>query len=250
MVVSDAFYSNAPGAFFTDLGFGSVWILPCTQELNATFNFGGKSIPIHPLDMTIEPAAFGVPNSELQTSDGVDACIGAFQPISVDSSTYDIILGMAFLRSAYILINFGDFIDGSNNTADPYIQLLATSNDASKVHSDFVKMRLNGENTTTTSNPSNSINSDLEVDNFTRTHQNTYKIAAFAAAGVLFLLGVCAVAYSWWNKRRSQKGGLGSSYRPLHDPTPTIDSHIVTAGPQAQYDPYKPPQYQTPWNRS
>jgi hypothetical protein len=94
-VVSDAFYSSASGSTFTNVtGVGSVWLLPCTQELNVTFNFGGKSIPIHPLDMSIDPTDLGLP--EMQTSDGADACIGTFQPISVDSPNYDMILGMAF----------------------------------------------------------------------------------------------------------------------------------------------------------
>ncbi|EJD00446.1 uncharacterized protein FOMMEDRAFT_63163, partial [Fomitiporia mediterranea MF3/22] len=56
----------------------------------------------------------------------------------------DGILGMAFLRNTYLLINFGDFIDGSNSSvADPYIQLLSMT-DPTAAHADFVSVRLGG----------------------------------------------------------------------------------------------------------
>jgi hypothetical protein len=48
------------------------------------------------------------------------------------------------VRNTYILINFGDFVDGStSNVADPYIQLLSIS-DKTKIHQDFVNARLGG----------------------------------------------------------------------------------------------------------
>ncbi|KAI0045957.1 hypothetical protein FA95DRAFT_1459550, partial [Auriscalpium vulgare] len=59
----------------------------------------------------------------------------------------DIILGMSFLRNAYILINYGDFADGTTSKLDPYIQLLPTTN-ISSAHIDFVNVRLNGTDTT------------------------------------------------------------------------------------------------------
>lgn len=68
-----------------------MYTLPCDVELNVTFKLGGVDFPIHPLDTSI---------STLNKVDslGNPFCIGAFQPIiaSAQSSTYDLILGMAF----------------------------------------------------------------------------------------------------------------------------------------------------------
>lgn len=90
--IADAFYARVPGAQLQNIsGIGEVYTLPCDVELNVTFKFGGIDFPIHPLDTSIS------------TLNKVDAlgnpfCIGAFQPIiaSAQTTTYDLILGMAF----------------------------------------------------------------------------------------------------------------------------------------------------------
>lgn len=52
-------------------------------------------------------------------------------------------LNLGAVRNAYLLINFGDFVDGSvDTTADPYVQLLSITDPAS-AHADFVSVRLN-----------------------------------------------------------------------------------------------------------
>jgi hypothetical protein len=64
--------------------------------------------------------------------------------------SFDIILGMSFIRNVYALFNFGDFVAGStDNRGDPYLQFLSTT-DPSEAHSDFVQVRLNGIDTTST----------------------------------------------------------------------------------------------------
>ncbi|KAJ6549500.1 aspartic peptidase domain-containing protein [Mycena sp. CBHHK59/15] len=155
--VSNAIYSGFTGAeFVNDTALGEIWILPCDQEVNITLKFGGVSYPVHPLDATIDPTIFGL--SPRKNSKGENLCLGLFQPVSFDtgsSPTYDIIFGMAFLRSVYTLINFGDFVSGTTNKADPYIQFLSTT-EAAEAHSDFVNVRLNGNDTTRTVFMSNS----------------------------------------------------------------------------------------------
>ena len=60
---------------------------------------------------------------------------------------------LLLVKNAYMLINFGDFVDGSpNNTADPYIQLLPTTN-MQQAHQDFVNIRLGGVDTTSSQPP-------------------------------------------------------------------------------------------------
>ncbi|THH26418.1 hypothetical protein EUX98_g7772 [Antrodiella citrinella] len=138
--IADAFYGRVPGAQFVNLtNVGSVYTLSCETELNVTFVFGGVKIPIHPLDTVTDSLA--------QTDSlGNTVCVGAFQPImsTAQSDSYDMILGMSFLRNTYMLVNFGDFVDNAGkNTTDPYVQLLPTT-DLAEAHNDFVSARLNG----------------------------------------------------------------------------------------------------------
>lgn len=137
--VSDAIYGRIPGATFGDVGRGAgqTWMFPCDAEVNLTFVFGGVPYPIHPLDTSLS-----------WNANGTEFCIGSFQPRSTTNNNYDMILGMAFLRNAYTLVNFGDFIDGKDNkVADPYVQLLPTT-EIIEAHSDFVQVRLKGVDTT------------------------------------------------------------------------------------------------------
>ncbi|KAG2362942.1 hypothetical protein BDR07DRAFT_1405544, partial [Suillus spraguei] len=99
--VTDTPYPNNATVVFDT---GEIWTLPCDQELNATFLFAGIEFPIHPLDLNFDY--------------GNNQCVGAFQPFSYDDTEdgmvmYDMVLGMAFLRNAYLLIDFGSFVDGA-----------------------------------------------------------------------------------------------------------------------------------------
>jgi len=140
--VSDAIYSPVKGALFQNIdGLGETWTVPCNAELNISFSFGGVQIPIHPLDASLTSADLNISEFNLGNELG---CIGSFQPVSFDAdTTFDMVLGMAFLRNAYMLINFGDFVDGTKVTAQPYIQLLPTTTNATQAHLDFLKVRSN-----------------------------------------------------------------------------------------------------------
>ncbi|KAK0464237.1 aspartic peptidase domain-containing protein [Desarmillaria tabescens] len=146
--VADAIYSRFSGAEYqvNITGVGDVWIVPCDEEVNITFKFSGNSYHIHPLDATMDPSLWGL--TDLVNSKNQSSCIGSFQPIfsSASGATYDMILGMSFLRNVYAVFNFGDFVgNGSDisNRGDPYIQLLSTT-DPTEAHSDFVTARLSG----------------------------------------------------------------------------------------------------------
>ena len=52
------------------------------------------------------------------------------------------------VRNAYLLVNFGDFVDGKQDkVANPYVQLLPTTEPV-EAHNDFVQIRLKGVDTT------------------------------------------------------------------------------------------------------
>ncbi|KAK0243958.1 aspartic peptidase domain-containing protein [Armillaria nabsnona] len=145
--VADAMYSRVSGAEYHNItDIGEIWIVPCDEEVNITFKFNGNSYHIHPLDATMDPSLFDSP--KIVNSKGQTSCLGAFQPISFTPPfpTYDMILGMSFLRNVYTVFNYGDFVAGGNDTTvrgDPYIQFLSTT-DPTEAHSDFVAVRLSG----------------------------------------------------------------------------------------------------------
>ncbi|KAK0487696.1 aspartic peptidase domain-containing protein [Armillaria novae-zelandiae] len=145
--VADAIYSRFSGAEYNNVtGIGEVWIVPCDEEVNITFKFGGNSYYIHPLDATMDASLLGI--TDVVNSQGQPSCIGSFQPLSFtpSSPTFDIVLGMSFLRNVYAVLNYGDFVAGGNDTTirgHPYVQFLSTT-DPTEAYSDFVAVRLNG----------------------------------------------------------------------------------------------------------
>jgi hypothetical protein len=182
-----------------------------------------------------------------------------FQPISTAASpNFDMVLGMAFrksirrdgtgatthvlpsVRNAYLLVNFGDFVDGKlNQTADPFVQLLATTNDTAEAHSDFVKVRGSSQSW----NPSGG-----SLAARIRAH---LPLVIGVAVGVAVLL-LAAVAFCCLRNRKMRRTPAGfmnfqSSYQPLHEPAPpSYDMHTMGGGYGA------PPQqhgnYNNPWD--
>ncbi|KAJ6504585.1 aspartic peptidase A1 [Mycena vitilis] len=140
--MADAIYGRVQGAVYDSTN--EWWTVPCGQMINLTFNFGGMAFPIHPLDVVDD-------NFKILDKSGNHVCIGAFQPITSAFSlfgNFDMIMGMTFLRNAYALLNFGDWVDDSSiDRGDPYIQLLPLTN-AAAAHADFVSVRLAGVDTT------------------------------------------------------------------------------------------------------
>lgn len=165
------------------------------------------------------------------------------------------------VRNAYLLINYGDYAKGTSNTADPYIQLLSTTNDTANAHQDFVKLRLGGKDTTT--NKSNSTSS---------AKSNVKKIAiiggAVALGAIALLVGFCLCCCRKRGARAPlNQGGVmgfgGQSYRPLNDPAPhaAVETHAMpnlgynqgmhNQGPPAyggQHPQGGPENYQTAWD--
>lgn len=153
---------------------------------------------------------------------------------------------MAFLRNAYLLTNYGDFVEGSNSTAAPFIQLLPTLN-RTDAHLDFVNTRLGGKDTsgsqatllpvsqgkTSSAASANTsanvaLSEDLSSDNDDShtASQPVYKktwfivVVSVAGAVVLALLGWITYKFSQRTRRsnvRSENAFVPSmgSYKPL-----------------------------------
>jgi hypothetical protein len=74
--VAEAFYGWAEYAEFVNVtGLGGIWTLPCRQEVNFAFKFGGVTYPVHPLDAVMEPVDLGY--NSYQNPQGVDMCFGS-----------------------------------------------------------------------------------------------------------------------------------------------------------------------------
>ncbi|KAG9027578.1 hypothetical protein FRB95_007609 [Tulasnella sp. JGI-2019a] len=145
-VIADAIYAHIPGAYFNAGLEGGLWTLPCTEETSITFVFGGQKIFIHPLDVSMSEIYGDI----LEPINGSPMCFGGFQPIQSPSAPYDMILGMGFLRNAYTLFDYGNFLyESPKDSAAPYIQLLSLTNPAD-AHADFVNVRVNKSTSTNT----------------------------------------------------------------------------------------------------
>ncbi|KAI0044156.1 acid protease [Auriscalpium vulgare] len=207
--VAEAFYSRIDGARFDKAH--NFWVIPCTAELNVSFKIGGQLYPVHPLDMSTDYDGL----SDAKPGE----CTGTFQPITYKGDPdIDMILGMAFLRNVYLLINYGDFVDGSTTRASPFVQLLSTTNDTS--HADFVGVRLHGIDTTGSQPLTSAISSTQDPhfqDCFFERHK-TVLLVSFEVGGALVLALVVFAIYALYKWRRTVKSAN------VHDLTDDLHS--------------------------
>jgi len=76
--VSDAIYGRVRGAEFNTKD--QLWLVPCDQMLNISFNFGGVNFPIHPLDTVSS-------DFDMTDSNGNTVCVGTVSVSLVKSQT-------------------------------------------------------------------------------------------------------------------------------------------------------------------
>jgi len=231
--VSDAIYGRIKGANYSEEK--NLWTFPCEQELNISISIGGVKYPVHPLDTSSKDLGFNDAN-------GKPVCVGTFQPITSAFSLagqFDLILGMAFLRNTYTLLNFGHFVEGGSNSSSPYVQLLSTT-DPTQAHQDFVKARLNGVDSTGDSQyallpAGQGQKSPIPFgERVTHTEQKVIRylplIVVVSAGAVLLLLGYGVWVYV--RRRRARRTAqrasnnirmsTGKGYNSLQDPHPPI----------------------------
>ncbi|RPD74329.1 acid protease, partial [Lentinus tigrinus ALCF2SS1-7] len=192
--ITDAIYSRVPDAKYTSVAdlVEPAWVLPCHYELNVTFQFGGVSYHIHPLDTLISDI-LGPPDDT-----GKPMCVGAFQPLP--SSEQPMILGAMFIRNVYLLMNFGDSPDRSPDVVhDPFIQLLPIT-DPAQAHLEFVQERLNGVDTTGTTTFLPSPDGDNDTSSRSIKRSLPWIISA-SVVGVLILAFSAAAAFIYLRGR-------------------------------------------------
>jgi hypothetical protein len=153
-----------------------------------------------------------------------------FQPITTATSPdYDMILGMVFrkyccvfaltvvvlspavVRNVYLLINSGNFVDGTTNKAPPYAQLLSLT-DAATAHLDFVQARLAGVDTT--GQQAFSANQPVSSPDVSSSdNQQTKMVVIYiVVSGSFFLVFVTITAYIILRRRRSHQSNTHSTF--------------------------------------
>ncbi|KAH9858732.1 aspartic peptidase domain-containing protein [Lenzites betulinus] len=245
--IADAIYSRVPGAKLANISASDspVWIVPCSAEVNVTFNFAGIAYPAHPLE-TVTNEFLG----PLDAS-GTPSCVGGFQPMP-SQQPYDIVLGVTFLRTAYILMNFGNLVGGAQTQpAQPFVQLRALVTPA-EAHDNFVQQRLDGVDTTGQQTllpvPIKDQTVAVAQTAAQKIHPYLPEIIIASVLGGLLLLFAVAYFFIWRSGRK---------YRHLHDrapagleaPAPDV-SPALTAKTLYE-DPYEDvPELPDPWASS
>lgn len=142
----------------------------------------------------------------------------------------------------YLLINFGDFVDGSvDTTADPYVQLLSVT-DPAAAHAEFVNVRLNHTGATVSSTPTPPVNKAFDsnpqptADSSQTSSSGDVKsaflkekipiIIVLSVGVVLVLLGiimVCCTRDKFSKRGRHSLANTYRSYQRLEAPAPLGD---------------------------
>jgi hypothetical protein len=145
------------------------------------------------------------------------------------------------VRNVYILIDYGDFVDGTSVTANPYIQLLATT-EPTEAHQDFVNVRLGGKDDQSWQLlPASSTGSTPKANSqFVRKIEYYWPIIA-AVAGFLILVLIISCLCVRRRKRTNSRPFWKSqkSYRPLQDPAP-VGMHAL-GGPRPSTSDHRNP---------
>jgi hypothetical protein len=138
----------------------------------------------------------------------------------------------------YLLVNGGDYVVGTSNRSNPYVQILSTSNDTAVLHQEFVTVRLNGVDTTGSQvllTPDTSGNISAAPSS---SSDNTKRILIYAGIGlgglaVLLLLGSLISCLCRRGSKGSRGGllpspweGRGGRYQQLGEPAPAAATDI------------------------
>jgi hypothetical protein len=140
------------------------------------------------------------------------------------------------VSNVYLLLNYGDFIDGNTtNTANPYVQILSTT-DPAAAHADFVATRLGGQDSTGSQHPkgTGSGAGSGSKSNSSGFFQK-YRIPIFVLAAVGGIAAFLGAVYHVTRRRKP-------TYRPLYDPAPVAMPMQHVTG----YNSGAP--YSDPWN--
>ena len=162
---------------------------------------------------------------------------------------------MGAVRNVYMLVNYGDFVDGNtSNTAAPYLQFLPLTDPAS-AHADFLSVRHNSTITPTTAAKHAALDTDASSTPSPKGVKNEFlkeKIPIIIVSSVGVALVILGVVVLMCTRNRLSKRGRDSlasrykSYQHLGAPAPAGDMRPVSG---YGYAPQQQPYAQPPWGR-
>ena len=144
------------------------------------------------------------------------------------------------VRNVYLLINYGDYVDGTTTKASPYVQLLSTTN-PTFAHLDFVNVRLGGTDTTSgqvlADAPTSSSNGDLH-----KSSNHAMKTATIVGVvtGAVFLVATIVIIYFMYQRRHKRRhvpatdfptSNMGSTFQD------TAYRPLLLAAPPGEFNP-------------
>ncbi|WVF66245.1 hypothetical protein IAT40_000985 [Kwoniella sp. CBS 6097] len=197
---ADSIYS-ALGISMSADGF---YRMPCKQQIAITFNIGGQTVPVHPLDMT-----YTDPEDASQTT-----CIGMIQYSSNLGDSGDFILGSSFLKNVYSIFQYPD--TNKQKTWQPTIGLIPLTN-ASIASQDFYAVRVQRQSLTSVSSDQQAENGGSPTYNpGAQTSSggdgkkvvNTAVIAAVSVVGFFVLAAAAFCAWWFWLRRKFGAAGV------------------------------------------
>ena len=157
------------------------------------------------------------------------------------------------VRNVYLLINYGDFVDGNpSNTAAPYVQLLSTTDPAS-AHADFLSVRLNQTSEHAAIDAADASSMPAPAKDVKGAFmKEKIPIIIVSSVGVgLVLLGVGVLMYT--RSRLSKRGrdslaSTYSSYQHIGAPAAAGNMRPVSGyGYAPPQQPYAHPNPNAPW---
>ncbi len=121
-----------------------------------------------------------------------------------------VVLSPAVVRNVYLLINSGNFVDGTTNKAPPYAQLLSLT-DAGTAHLDFVQTRLAGVDTT--GQQAFSANQPVSSPDVSSSNDQQTKMVVIyiVVSGAFFLVFCTITVYIILRRRRSRQSNTRST---------------------------------------
>ncbi|KAJ7602085.1 aspartic peptidase domain-containing protein [Mycena polygramma] len=202
----DAIYSAIPGS--TYLYAQNAWSIPCNTTSILTVQMGGRSFPIHPLDL-----------STVQTDEftNTTTCVAAIGAGPADSDC-DAVFGDTFLRNMYQVYNFGDSISHSP-TANASVQLVSQTDPKTAVAEVLnVRMaRLSGQ----TSTPSGAAaaaavaHGTSSSDNDPQVHKYAPIVIGLLGANLLVALILAVIGVAMCTKKRGGRNGRTTKFAPM-----------------------------------
>ena len=154
------------------------------------------------------------------------------------------------VRNFYTLFDYGNFVsDSSNDRGDPYIQLLPLTNPTTAL-ADFVKVRMNGTDTTGSSSnillpasqeahsPVSAAEKKQHLEGLIA--RNWPYIFVGCLAFVLGVLGCCLYACCCRKRRKAVRPFARNPYQAIQEPPPPlVNMQPINSGGRYS-DPYRP----------